>query len=73
MCGGGWHLLISVGEIRYIHDLARLCHKFYFCPFQMKIPHVDEEKELYALPIQGLFVFGVGGVDPKKNFGATQW
>ena len=32
----------------------------------MKIPHVDEEKGLYALPVQGLFVLGVGGVDPKK-------
>ena len=51
--GGGGDLLISVAEIRYRHDLVRLCHKFYFCPFQMKIPHIDEEKELYALPIQG--------------------
>ena len=51
--GGGGYLLISVAEIRYRHDLVRLCHKFYFCPFQMKIPHIDEEKELYALPIQG--------------------
>ena len=32
----------------------------------MKIPHVDEEKGLYALPVQGLFVLGFGGVDPKK-------
>ena len=47
------YLLISVAEIRYRNDLVRLCHKFYFCPFQMKIPHIDEEKELYALPIQG--------------------
>ena len=39
----------------------------------MKIPHVDEEKGLYALPVQGLFVLGVGGVGPKKTFGATQW
>ena len=40
----------------------------------MKMPHIDEEKELYALPIQGSvqdFLFG-GGVDPKKIFGATQ-
>ena len=38
----------------------------------MKIPHVDEEKGLYALPVHGLFVLGVEGVDPKKTFGATQ-
>ena len=50
MCaGGGGYLLISVAEIRYRHDLVRLCNKFYFCPFQMKIPHIDEEKELYAI------------------------
>ena len=46
-------MLISFAEIRYRHDLVRLCHKFYFCLFQMKIPHIDEEKELYALLIQG--------------------
>ena len=51
--GGGGYLLISVAEIRYRHDLVRLCHKFYFCPFQMKIPHIDEEKEMYALSIDG--------------------
>ena len=51
--GGGGDLLISVAEVRYRYDLVRQCHKFYFCPFQMKIPHIDEEKELYALPIQG--------------------
>ena len=45
----GGYLLISVAEIRYRHDLVRLCHKFYFCPFQMKIHRIDEEKELYAL------------------------
>ena len=33
-------------------SVVRLRHKFYFCPFQMKIPHIDEEKELYALAIQ---------------------
>ena len=49
----GVYLLISVAEIRYRHGLVRLCHKFYFCCFQMKIPHTDEEKELYALSIQG--------------------
>ena len=70
--GGGF-----VSEIRYRHDLVRLCHKFYFCPFQMKMPHIDEEKELYALPVQGSvqdFLFGgrSGGVDPRKIFGATQ-
>ena len=68
--GGGEYLLVSVAEIRYIHDVVRLRHKFNFCPFQMKIPHSDEEKELYALPIQGsvwYFLFwGLGGVDPKK-------
>ena len=51
--GGGAYFLISVAEIRYRHDMVRLCHKFYFCRFQMKIPHIDDEKELYALPIQG--------------------
>ena len=53
VCGGGGDLLISVAEIRYRYDLVRLCHKFYFCPFQIKVPNIDEEKELYALPIQG--------------------
>ena len=53
VCSGEGGGLISVAEIKYRHDLVRLCHKFYFCPFQMKIPHIDEEKELYALPIQG--------------------
>ena len=53
VCAGGGYLLISVAEIRYRHDLVRLCHKFYFCPFQMKIPHIDMEKELYPLAIQG--------------------
>ena len=47
------YLLISVAELRYRHDLVRLSHKFYFCLFQMKIPHIDDEKELYALSIQG--------------------
>ena len=74
MCVCGGDLLISVTEIRYRHDLVRLCHKFYFCPFQIKIPHIDEEKKLYALPIQGSvwdFLFRGGGVDPRKLFGAT--
>ena len=70
VCGGGGYMLISVAELRYRHDLVRLYHKFYFCPFQMKIPHIDEEKELYVLPIQGSaydFLFwGLGEVDPKK-------
>ena len=74
--GGGGYLLISVTEFKYRHDLVRLCRKFYFCPFQMKILHIDAKKELYALPIQGSvqdFLFwGLGGVDPKKIFGATQ-
>ena len=55
--GGGRYLLISVAEIRYRNDMVGLCHKFYFCPFQMKIPHIDEEKELYALPIWALGKF----------------
>ena len=67
---GGIYLLISVAEIRYRHDLVRLCHKFYFCPFQMKIPRIDEEKELYALHIQGsvwdFFVWGEESI--QKNF-----
>ena len=47
MCGGGGgggYLLISIAEIRYRHDLVRLCHKFYFCGFRMKIPHIDEDR-----------------------------
>ena len=71
MCSGGRGVFVA--EIRYKHDLVRLCHKFYFCPFQMKMPHIDEEKELYALPIQGSvqdFLLrgggGGGGVDPRK-------
>ena len=68
----GGYLLISAAELRYRHDLVRLCHKFYFCPFQMKIPHIDEEKELYALPIQGsvwdFFALGVGESRPQKKF-----
>ena len=47
--GGGGYFLISVAEIRYRHNLVRLFHKFHFCPFQMKIPHIDEEKELCFL------------------------
>ena len=39
--GGGGGFLISVAEIRYRHDLVRLCHKFHFSPFQMKIPYID--------------------------------
>ena len=72
MCegGGGGYLLISVAELRYRHDLVRLCHKFYFCPFQMKILHIDEEKKLYALPIHGSvydFLFwGLGESIPKQ-------
>ena len=69
MCVRGGYLLISVAEIRYRHHLVGLCHKFYFCPFQMKIPHIDEEKELYALPIQGSvwdFLFGGRESIPEK-------
>ena len=68
--GGGAYFLISVAEIRYRHDLVRLCHKFHFCPFQMKIPHIDEEKELYCVSYRRLclafFVLRVRGVDPKN-------
>ena len=64
--GGGVDLLISVAEIRYRHDLVRLCHKFYFSPFQMKIPHIDEEKEratCVTCPglLSGIFCFGGWG------------
>ena len=73
VCGGGGYFLISVAEIRYRHDLVRLCHKFHFCPFQMKIPHIDEEKELCCVSYPGLclgfFVLGVGGSRSRgKNF-----
>ena len=73
----GGYFLISVAEIRYGHDLVRLCHKFHFCPFQMKIQHIDEEKELYCIGYPGLclefFVLGVEGNRSQKIFGATQW
>ena len=65
--GGGGALFVA--EIRYRHDLVRLCRKFHFCPFQMKMPHIDEEQEMYALPIQGSvqdFLFG-GGSRSQKN------
>ena len=69
VCGGG-SFLISFAEIRYRHDLVRLCHKFHFCPFQMKIPHIDEEKELCSVSYPGLclgfFVLGVGGSRSQK-------
>ena len=74
MCVRG-DFLISVAEIRYGHDLVRLCHKFHFCPFQMKIPHIDEEKELYCVSYPGLclgFCFGGLGESKLKIFGATQ-
>ena len=71
VCGGGY-FLISVAEIRYRHDLVRLCHKFHFCPFQMKIPHIDEEKELCCVSYPGLclgfFCFGGWGKSIPKNF-----
>ena len=42
----------------------------------MKMPHIDEEKELYALPIRApsrIFCLGGGGESiPEKIFGATQ-
>ena len=61
-------ILISVAEIR--------CHKFHFCPFQMKIPHIDEEREMYCVRYRGLclgfFVLRVRGSLSQKIFGATQ-
>ena len=76
VCGGGGYFLISVAEIRQRHDLVRLCHKFHFCPFQMKIPHIDEEKELCCVSYPGLclgfFVLGVGRSRSQNIFGATQ-
>ena len=71
MCAVGGGGAVFVAEIRYRHDLVRLCRKFRFCPFQMKMPHIDEEKEMYALPIQGSvqdFLFGGGGSRSQKNF-----
>ena len=62
-------MLISFAEIRYRHDLVRLCHKFNFCLFQMKIPHIDEEKELYAFLSRALSrIFCSGGSRSQKNF-----
>ena len=75
MCAGGWGggggVFAGISCRNQIYSrFVRLCHKFNFCPFQMKIPHSDEKKKLYALPIQGsvwYFLFwGLGGVDPKK-------
>ena len=66
VCVRGWgYLLISVAEIRYRHDLVRLCHKFYFCPFQMKIPHIDVCVTYPGLCL-GFFVWG--GSRSQKNF-----
>ena len=62
--GGGGYLLISIAEIRYRHDLVRLCHKFYFCAFRMKILHIDEDRAVcitYPGLCLGFFVLGVGG------------
>ena len=62
--------MIPAAEIRYRHDLVWLCHKFHFCPFQMKIPHIDEEKELCCVSHPGLClgfsVLGVGGKRSQK-------
>ena len=52
VCGGG-DFFISVAEIRYRHDLVRLCHKFHFCPFQMKVRVLMRKKSCIALAIQG--------------------
>ena len=72
VCGRGVYFLISVAEIRYRHDLVRLCHKFHFCLFQMKIPHIDEEKELCCVSYPGLclgfFVLGFGGGSRSQKF-----
>ena len=42
----------------------------------MKIPHIDEKKELYCISYPGLclgfFVLGVGGSRSQNIFGATQ-
>ena len=68
VCGA--YFLISIAEIRYRHDWVRLCHKFHFCPFQIKIPHIDEEKELYCVSYPGLcvgfFVLGDEGSRSQK-------
>ena len=71
----GGYLLISIAEIRYRHDLVRLCHKFYFCAFRMKISHIDEDRAVcvtYPGLCLGFFVLGFGGSRSKKIFGATQ-
>ena len=73
--GGGGYLLISVAKFRYRQDLVRLCHKFYFCAFQMKIPHIDQERAVcltYPGLCLGFFALGVGGSRSQKIFGATQ-
>ena len=76
VCVWWGYFLISVAEIRYRHDLVRLCHEFHFSPFQMKIPHIDEEKQLYCISYRGLclgfFVLRVRGSQSQKLFGATQ-
>ena len=75
MCGAGGGVFLDI-SCRYRHDLVRLCHKFHFCPFQMKIPHIDEEKELYCVSYPelclGFFVLRVGGSRSQNIFGATQ-
>ena len=61
VCSGGG--TVFVAEIRYRHDLVRLC-----CG--KAVPHIVEEKEMYALPIQGSvqdFLLGGGGESiPEK-------
>ena len=61
----GIYLLISVAEIRYRHDLIRLCHKFYFCPFQMKIPR-GKRAVCFTCPGLCLGFFVWEGVHPKQ-------
>ena len=71
--GGGGDLLIPVTKIRYRHDLVRLCHKFYFCPFQMKIPHIEKSCMRYlSRALSRIFCFGGWGESIPKNFGAMQ-
>ena len=69
---GGGYFFISVAEIRYRHDLVRLCHNVHFCPFQMKIPHIDEEKRAVlrqlSRALSSIFCFGGWGESIPKNF-----
>ena len=49
--------------------MVRLCHKLYFCPFQMKIAHIDEEKNcMLSRALSGIFCFGDWGSRSQKHF-----